>query len=285
MKHILIIAILTLTSVALSQPALAGFHGATNQTVLSLNENGGFYLLTTEGWLDIEAPCPGDGPYQLEIVEHPAYPESLLIYAFDDYGRIFAFSDSVWSPPMELQEPTQPGFCCDIFTVRETGVSIILVDGEGNIRLSAGKTWDLSFQPFTLAPPRETVALYDTLTTTLAPFILGEDGKIYFFVNNEWLPLVNLEAIHVIDFDCFMHPTTGEIFLMAIDNEGFIYDNFSGEFVISNLSEYPGEGPFDLKIIFSNEGIYDILCIDSTGNLFIANTDNTWYWLSTGFNQ
>jgi len=41
---------------------------------------------------------------------------------------------------MELQEPTEPGFCCDIINVRETGISVILVGGDGNIRLSAGKT-------------------------------------------------------------------------------------------------------------------------------------------------
>jgi len=82
-----------------------------------------------------------------------------------------------------------------------------------------------------------------------------------------------------------MHPTTGELFLIAIDNEGVIYDNFSEEFILSNLSECPGEAPFNLKIVFSNEGVFDILCLDSVGNIYIANSDNTWNQISTSFNQ
>lgn len=285
MKHTLIIAMLLLTSLSFSQPGLAAFHGTSKQTVLALNENGNFYSLTTIGWLNTENPCPGDGPFQLEIVEHPTYPESLLIISFNSQGSIFSFSDSTWSEALDTQDSSQSEYCFDIFNVNESGLSIMIIDNQGNIRLSSGADWDSSFPDFTLAKTHTLVALYDTTTATLAPFILGEDGQIYIFMENEWQALVDLEAIHIVSFDCFMHPTTGEIFLIAIDNDGFIYDNFSGDFALSNLNECPGIEPFNLKLIFSKEGIFDVLCLDSIGNLFIANTDNTWNQVASDFSE
>jgi len=48
-KYFLIIATLLLTSVSISQPGLAVFHGVSKQLVIALNENGIFFRLTLAG--------------------------------------------------------------------------------------------------------------------------------------------------------------------------------------------------------------------------------------------
>lgn len=287
LKYILIVAIFAFTSISISQPALAAFQGSSNRIIVALNDNGSFFRLTSKGWLDTENPCPGDGPYQLKVVEHPSYPESLLIYAFDNTGHVYAFSDSFWSAPMLLHDLPQTGCFSDIYEVNESGLRVILIDSEGNISITSAHARGLSFPAFTLVDVQNMVALYDSVTTTLAPFILGANGQIYMFKDNEWQTLVDstITAPTIIDFDTFIHPKTRDVFLMAIDNEGLIYDYFSGSFALSTLSFCPGEPPFNLEIVFTQNDLFDILCLDSSGNLFIANSGFTWNQVASAFSQ
>lgn len=282
MKYILLITILLLTSISIGKPGFAAFHGASNRLVIALDDNGDFFRLASGEWVNIENPCPGDGPFKIDIAEHPFYPESLLIYSFDTYGRAFYFTDSVWSAPIEILDSSQPGCLCDIYNVNESGVGVIIVDRDGNVELSSNRISGFSISPFTIATPRSLVALYDNVTTTIAPFILDEDGRLYVLMTDEWELMLDS---NIIDFDTFMHPKTGDVFVMAIDSEGLISDNFSGEFKISNLNNCPGEAPFNIRIVFTLDNIFDILCLDSTGNLFIANTDFTWDQIASGFAQ
>ena len=257
----------------------------SDKLLLSIRDDGTLFRLNDYSWEVLGPLCPGNGPFTIHIMEKDDSENVALVYAVDSYGNLFQSNGELWIELIPSPDTSATYPMSSVFTVSESLKQLVLIDEVGILHFAdSDDNWFSPFEEFNALPPRAMSFHYFAKKDSISAFILGVDGILY--ENNEvgWIPSgIQSEESDIQCFDSYADTETGETFIVAVDQSGMIYTSKSrGELALLSHERCPGFSPWDIKLLHTGGGIFDLLCIDSNGMLSLA-TDSSWITLSDSF--
>ncbi len=256
-----------------------------DRLAMAVRDDGVLFTYTVKRWQAEDEPCPGTGPFCIELNNTIDPGQETLVFVTDSRGTLFQTNGELW---FELKQP--PGTVSavshsSVFRLSDTVLQLALLDHTGNLFINdSDSTWSTPFPIFPAVPARDMSFNYNSSTDTLNPLILGSDGLIYICFNNEWRPTEELESEwNIQNIETYTDYKSGGVLLVAFDDLGRMYSNAAGDGLVMITHEpCPGAGPWDIDLLCTGNGIFDILCLDSTGGLYRA-TEDSWITLANSF--
>lgn len=256
-----------------------------DRLAMAIRDDGVLFTYTVKRWQAVEEPCPGVGPYCLQLHNRIDSNDEALVFVVDSRGRLFQTNGEWWQeligPPDSISAVT----VSSVFRVSDSVLQLALLDDAGNLYINdTDSTWSTPFPVFPSAPARDMSFGYDASNDILDPILLGSDGLLYVYYLGEWRSTAELETeMNIQNFATYTDYKTGTILLVAFDALGRMYSNAAGNgLVLTTQEPCPGVGPWDIDLLCTGNGIFDILCLDSTGGLYRA-AEGPWITLANSF--
>lgn len=271
------IGFLTLPAFAVNRIA-AFHHGEEGTLVMAMSNQGLLHNFDRNEWTVLGEPCPGEAPFSLHLMNGYSIDNSALIYVIDSAGTCYQTDGTRWEVFLHSPDSTVDFSTGTIFSTSDTHFAVVLVDENGETYVnSPGGTCRKPFPVFPAAPVRDMAVYYDRPTDLLNLFVIGSDGKMYGCIRGQWQSADSPDYqwdIRRIEMN--VNPETGDGFIVASDGEGCLYSNVSMQGLRpAEFDAFPEPGPWDLELIHSGGDGFDLLCIDSTGRLYLA-MDGSW---------
>lgn len=284
-KLAVLLVLLSVVSPAVAMPTLAAYTDDTGELIMALDDSGNLYELTQEGWIPVGYPCPAEGPFSVELVKMESVEDSAFIFVFSSDGRLYQSDGAEWGCVLDPIEGSIPPVLPQLLKATESHLSVMQIDADGC--LAFGRTdgeWQTLPDSIFSLPARDIDFHYDEQTQYLYPFVLGGDGQVRIYLDGEWALLANADpAVELTRFEAELNQNTGLVLVVAVDGSGNIYENLEPhELALTDHDPCPGEGPWELRLEYVNGSGFDLLCLDSTGALFLAD-DGGWERISDPF--
>jgi len=87
---------------------VGAYNEESGELIMALDDSGNLYELTQQGWNSVGDPCPGDGPYRIELIKIESVDDNVFILVFDNEGRLFQADGTSWSEIMSKREGSIP---------------------------------------------------------------------------------------------------------------------------------------------------------------------------------
>ncbi len=285
MKFLIVITALVIVSTAGALPALAVFHDESGELIMALDDCGNLFELTREGWINVGDPCPGEGPYRIELQKLESVDDQIYILVFDGKGQLYQTDTSSWTTLVNPREGSVAPCLGHLISFTDSSLSVMILDAAGYLSFgSTDDSWQILSERIPSIPARDIIVYFDDSLQTLNPFILGADGRLCGYSNECWHSSVFIDiAVELNRVEARIDPETGDALLLAIDESGRIYDNVStGKLALTEHEPCPGEGPWELTLNYSADGGFSLLCLDAYGSLCLAN-DGVWHLVTQAF--
>ncbi len=288
MKQIIAVFLVCLIQSATAMNRFDVFsNNISGDLVLAISDDGFLLEYTDSGWETIGESCPGTSPFSLQLKANERNEREALIFVIDSSGQLFQTNGDTWVELLSPPETHSAITLSSVISLSPASIQLVLISEEGDLFINDSDTsWVSPFETFPSSPPRDMTFYSDEATYTINPFIIGADGKLYGFYNGGWQTAELPESEwNIQNLESYVHSETGTIFLIAVDGLGQLYDNVNQGILASSIHDpCPGTGPWDFKLVNSGPGIFDLLCLDSTGQLFLA-YDGSWSRLADSFPQ
>jgi len=275
-----------LTSLLPGAPTLAIHQrGEDNDIVMAMDDDGNLYELGINGWTLHEVPCPGQGPYRLNLVDNDFAEGMIYIFVFDSKGDIYQTDTEEWTRLSSPVTGTVPPCLGEIYNVVEDSLSTAVMDSTGMIYTNSADQANRS--PFTALPAAPALDLqlyYDQQEQILAPFVIGNDGSLYSYMQGNWISggAVNGESNYS-NVEILADSTLNYLFILCVDESGLIYSNVDPEgFSQSPYDPCPGEGPWEVQFFLTGQSSLQLVCLNAAGGLYLS-SDFSWLELTDGF--
>ena len=286
MKHMIAVFLVCIIQPGIAMNSLDAFRNSeSDELVMTIKDDGILFTYTDSGWESVGEPCSGSGPFSLHIMERVGVEREALVFVTDSSGQLFQTNGDWWIELIEPPETASHVSISSIFSFSGTILHLVLLDVEGNLFISdSDEHWSSPFATFPSNPPRDMSFYYDEATSTMIPYIIGSDGGLYGYLDGSWQSTGQLEkGWNIQKLESYVYPETGAVFMVAIDDSGRVFDNsIQGILAETNHEPCPGTGPWDLELQNSGLDSFDLLCIDSTGQLFLA-SDGSWNKVADSF--
>ncbi|MFO8184160.1 MAG: hypothetical protein R6U39_08310 [Candidatus Aegiribacteria sp.] len=280
------LSLLLSVAAATALPDMAVHQEGSSDMLMSIDDSGNLYELTDDGWVTLGDPCPGRGPFRLQLLRSEGMDEVVFIFVFDSGGNLFQTDGSVWTVIDNAEEAYVEPCLGSIFKFTEDSFSTMVLDASGVIYLHSteAETYITPFDTFPRMPVRDMDVYYLDESETLIPMILGSDGRFHLYINEEWqaadMPESNLDIRRV---EAIVNADTGLISLIGVDGAGNLYhSDQTGDCVPSDHPPCPGEGPWKLSKVYLAEDDMSIMCLDPHGVLHLS-VYGEWTRLAEGF--
>lgn len=284
MKYAMLSLLLSIAA-ATALPDIAVHQEDSSDIVMSIDDGGNLYELTDDGWVTLGEPCPGRGPFRLQLQRAEGMDEVIFILVFDSGGNLYETDGSVWTVIESAEEAYTEPCLGSIFDFSEDSLSTMVLDASGVIYLNTtGETYITPFDTFPHIPVRDIDVYYHGESRILVPMILGSDGRFYLYINKEWQAADMPESrMDIRSMAAFVNTDTGVISLIGVDGSGYLYNNDqTGDFVRFDHSPCPGEGPWKIAPVYLAEDDMSLMCLDLRGALYLS-VYGDWTELSEGF--
>lgn len=284
MKYTILSLLLSIAA-ATAMPDMAVHQEDSSDLVMSIDGSGNLYELTDEDWVTIGEPCPGRGPFRLQLVRSEDHEGVVFIFVFDSGGNLYQTDGSDWTVIENAQETYTEPCLGSIFDFTEDSLSTMVLDASGVIYLhSTGETYITPFDTFPRMPVRDIDVFYHGGSGILVPMLLGSDGRFYLYIDEEWQAVDSPESrMDIRSMAAFVNMDTGVISLIGVDGSGDLYHNDqTGEFVHFDHPPCPGEGPWKVAPVYFAEDDMSLMCLDPRGVLHLS-VYGEWARLTDGF--
>ena len=288
MKQMIVVFLLCLIQSATAMNSVDVLRKSeSDELVMAISDDGVLYGYTDSGWETVGEPCPGTGPFTLQLRENEGYEGEALVFVIDSSGQLFQTNGNCWIELLTTPETLSAITLSSVISLSSTSIQLVLISEEGDLFINDSDTsWVSPFETFPSSPPKDLTFYFDEATNTINPFIIGADGRLYGFYNEDWQTAELPESewnIH--NLESYVYLETGNIFMIAVDGSGRLYDNTNQGILASSVHDpCPGTGPWDVKLVNSGPGSFDLLCLDSTGQLFLA-FEGSWSRVADSFPQ
>ena len=257
----------------------------SDKLIMAMRDDGVLFTYTSEGWQAVIDSCPGIGPYCVQLQCRTDSEDEALVFVIDSTGTRFQTNGEWWHEFAGPPDTASGRPLSAVFRISDTELQLALLDHAGHLQINdSDNSWFAPFPIFPATPARDMSFNYDRSTSIINPFVLGSDGLIYAYFDKEWRstdkpePEWNIQRIAT-----YTHIKTCTVLLVAFDDSGRMYSNSAGdELVLTPYDPCPGTGPWDIDLLYTGNGMFDILCLDSTGGLYSA-TDHSWVTLAESF--
>ncbi len=256
-----------------------------DRLAMAVSNDGVLFTYTVKRWQAADEPCPGTGPFCVQLHNRIDSDEEALVFVIDSTGKLFQTNGEWWHELIGPPDTASAVLISSVFRVSDTVLQLALLDNDGNLYVNdSDSSWFTPFPIFPSAPARDMSFNYDISNDILDPIVLGSDGLLYVYFNNKWRSTEELESDwNIQSIATYVEDKTEGILLVAFDDLGRMYSNAAGDgLVLTTHEPCPGTGPWDIDLLCTGNGIFDILCLDSTGGLYRA-TEDSWITLANSF--
>jgi hypothetical protein len=285
MKLLPILFLLSIVSASAALPSLGAFHDEWGELIMSIDEDGNLYELTQNGWVLTGDPCPGEGPYSIQLFKLEGINDTIFIFVFDGEGNLYQTDGSGWTTILDPREGSVYPSLSTLLNVTESDISVMTIDADGSLSFgSTGGNWQILYDRVSSTPVRDIDFFYDDETTSLFPFVIGADGRISVYTEDGWesSEFIGL-TVELSKFEVELNRDTGNVLKLAVDESGNIYDNtITDELALTGHDPCPGDGPWELELFYVDGSGFDLLCIDQSGCLHLAN-GGSWDRIADSF--
>ncbi|MCD4846616.1 MAG: hypothetical protein K8R76_00320 [Candidatus Aegiribacteria sp.] len=285
MKFMPLFMLLSIVSASTALPALGVYHDEFGELIMAIDDSGNLYELTQQGWMLTGDPCPGEEPYSIELVKLDGLDDTVFILVFARDGKLFQTDGSGWTTLLDSQEEAVSPSLSLLLNLTEVNLSVMAIDANGVLSFgTTGGNWQILPDRVSSFPARDIDFFIDDETQSLFPFLLGSDGRVYGYSEEGWASseFIGL-TVELERFEIEKNQDTGFILMLAIDESGNIYDNIaSDELALTEHDPCPGAGPWELEVNYVDGSGFDLLCIDSSGCLHLAN-GGSWDRITDSF--
>lgn len=288
MKYVIVFLLMIAINSAMAYGRLDALQNSnSNQLIMAIRDDGVLFTITSEGWEVMGEPCPGTGPFCIQLHNKPGSEEVALIFVIDSTGKLFQTDGEVWFDLMEPPDSASVISLSSIFRMSGREMQIALLDQTGEFYINdSNHSWITPFPTFPATPARDMSFIYDISTNTMNPLVIGSDGLLYAYFDGEWKSTDKPESEdNIQNLETYVSNETGGVLLMAFDDLGQMYSNSSGEELeLISHEPCPGTGPWDIKLLYTGNGVFDVMCLDSVGGFYVA-TNNSWSTLDDSFQE
>ncbi|MCD4708648.1 MAG: hypothetical protein K8S62_13020 [Candidatus Sabulitectum sp.] len=286
MKHAFIcLLVFTVNSVLADGSLDAVQSSSSNKLIMAVRDDGVLFTYTWNGWQAEDEPCPGTGSFCVQLHNRIDSDEEALVFVIDSTGTLFQTNGEWWHELIGPPDTVSAVSHGSVFRITDRVIQLALLDHAGNFYINeSDHSWFAPFPLFPSAPARDMSFNYDRSTDTMNPFVLGSDGLLYAYFNMKWRSTDKPESEwNIQNITTYVDNETGGVLLVAFDDSGRMYSNSAGDgLVLTTHEPCPGAGPWDVDLLCTGNGMFDILCLDSTGGLYRA-TDDSWIKLADSF--
>ena len=288
MKQIIAVFLLCLIQSATAMNRFDVFsNNLSGDLLMAISDEGVLYEYADSGWETVGVPCPGTAPFILQLKANERDEREVLIFVIDSSGQLYQTNGVTWVELITPPEVNSAITLSSIISLSSTSMQLVMLSENGDLFINDSDTsWVSPFETFPSSPPRDLTFYSDEATNTISPFIIGADGMLYGYYNGCWQTAELPESEwNIQNLESYIHSETGTIFMIAVDGSGQLYDNANQGVLASSIHDpCPGTAPWDFKLVNNGPGIFDLLCLDSTGQLFLA-YDGSWNRLTDSFPQ
>ena len=287
MKHVFICLLVFAVNSVLADGRLDAIQNRnSNKLIMAMRDDGVLFTYTWDGWQAGDEPCPGTGPFCVQLRSRIDSNQEALVFIIDSTGTLFQTNGKWWHELIGPPDTASAVSLSSIFRLSDTVLQLALLDLTGDFHINdSDNSWFTPFPVFPAAPARDMSFNYDRSTDTMNPFVLGSDGLLYAYFHKGWKSTDKPESEwNIQSIATYVDKKTGGFLLVAFDDLGRMYSNAVGDgLVLTTREPCPGTGPWDIDMLLTGDGMYDILCLDSTGGLYRATDDDSWITLADSF--
>ncbi len=288
MKHVFICLLVFAVNSVLANGSLDVFqNNSSKQLIAAMRDDGVLFTYTSEGWQVGSEPCPGTGPFCVQLHGGIDSDEEALVFVIDSKGTVFQTNGERWHELIGLPDTVSSISLSSIFRISDRVTQFALLDHAGNFYINdSDNSWLTPFPIFPAPPARDMSFNYDSSSETRMPLVIGSDGLLYAFFENEWESTDKVESEwNIQNITSYIDYETGGVVLVAFDDSGRMYTNSAGDgLVLTTHEPCPGTGPRDIDLLFLGNGMFDLMCLDSTGGLYRA-AEDSWTTLADSFQE
>ena len=287
MKHVFICLLVFAVNTVLADGSFdAVQNNSYDKLVMAVRNDGVLFTYTLKRWQAEDEPCPGAHPFCVQLHNRIDSDEEALVFVIDSTGTLFQTNGKWWHELIGPPDTASAVYLSSVFRLSDTVLQLALLDHAGNLYINdSDSSWSTPFPIFPAAPARDMSFNYDISNDILDPIVLGSDGLLYVYFNNEWRSTEELESEwNIQNIATYVENKTGGVLLVAFDDQGRMYSSAAGDgLVLTTREPCPGVGPWDIDLLCTGNAIFDILCLDSTGGLYRASDDDSWITLADSF--
>ncbi|MEA3265888.1 MAG: hypothetical protein U9P42_02950 [Candidatus Fermentibacteria bacterium] len=286
MKHALVCLLVFAVTSILADGSLDAVQSSnSNILIMAMRNDGVLFTYTLNGWQAEDEPCPGTGPFCVQLYNRIDSDDGALVFVIDSRGTLFQTNGEWWHELIGPPDTASVVSLGSVFRLSDHALQVALLDNAGIFHINGSDhSWFTPFAIFPAAPARDMSFNYDSSTDTMTVLVIGSDGLLYADFKEKWRSADKPEsAWNIQNIATYVDNETGGVLLVAFDDSGRMYTNTAGDgLVLTTHEPCPGAGPWDIDMLYTGNGMFDILCLDTTGGLYRA-TEDSWITLADSF--